>query len=109
MAPTSHELEPPRNLERLSMAFDAARGQIVLFGGYLEPNSLDAYGDTWTWDGTNWTLRSTADAPPARGSGGMAYDAANRRGVLFGGLDDTPFGEDYFCDTWGLDGSDWTP
>ena len=35
------------------VAYDAARGQVVLFGG---TGSIDL-GDTWTWDGTDWTQR----------------------------------------------------
>ena len=35
-----------------TMVFDAARGQIVLFGGY-DPSG--PFNDTWVWDGTNWT------------------------------------------------------
>jgi hypothetical protein len=34
------------------MAYDAARQEVVLFGGY-RPGVV---GDTWTWDGSTWTL-----------------------------------------------------
>jgi hypothetical protein len=36
------------------MAFDAARSEVVLFGGETGAPSA---GDTWTWDGTDWTQR----------------------------------------------------
>ncbi len=42
-----------------SVAYDAARNEVVLFGGeYLFGNGSDYLGDTWTWDG-GWHLAST--------------------------------------------------
>jgi hypothetical protein len=38
-----------------SMAFDKARGRLVLFGG-LNGNATS--GDTWLWDGTTWSKAS---------------------------------------------------
>ncbi len=64
------------------MAYDAATGTVVLFGG----NDLfGALADTWTWDGTTWTQRHPATSPSARTSASMAYDAATGTVVLFGG------------------------
>ena len=62
-----------------SMAYDAAHGQVVLFGGYFND------GDTWTWDGSDWTERTPAHAPEARDGAAMAYDTARSQIVLFGG------------------------
>ena len=46
-----------------AMAFDAANGSVVLFGGQSRTRSLD---DTWTWDGTAWTQAHPGDlAAPA--------------------------------------------
>jgi hypothetical protein len=86
------------------MAYDAAHGQTVLFGGYYEHIP---YGDTWTWDGTDWTRRTPVHAPSPRWEMGMAYDAAHDEVVLFGGTPDNYDGE-YFGDTWTWDGTDWT-
>ena len=37
-----------------AMAYDAARGRVVLFGGAdVDGTPL---GDTWTWDGTTWAI-----------------------------------------------------
>jgi hypothetical protein len=52
------------------MAYDAARGEVVLFGGW----DGTLLGDTWTWDGTTWTEEHPAISPPARILMGMAYD-----------------------------------
>jgi hypothetical protein len=82
------------------MAYDA-RSQVVLFGGYDE-NTY--FGDTWTWDGTDWTKRTPAHSPSPRFGSGMAYDAARSQVVLFGGYDNVSL----LGDTWTWDGTDWT-
>ena len=52
-----------------------------------------------------WTKRAPAASPPARYGEALAYDAATRTVVLFGGDDrfESPLG-----DTWTWDGSTWT-
>src|SRR5947208_12730816 len=63
------------------MVYDDATGQVVLFGGFgTGPSGM--LSDTWTWDGTGWTQRTPAHAPPARYQMGMAYDAAHGQVVL---------------------------
>ena len=77
------------------MADDIAHGNVVLFGGRR-------FGDTWTWNGTDWTKRTPAHSPYQRLDVGMAYDAHGEV-VLFGG------GCAIACaDTWTWDGTDWT-
>jgi hypothetical protein len=39
------------------MAYDAAHAQVVLFGGFGGDIGGTSLGDTWTWDGTDWTQR----------------------------------------------------
>ena len=84
-----------------AMAFDAARGRVVLFGGGAFGD--DRFGDTWTWDGEHWTQVENI-GPAARAGHAMAYDSGRQRVVLFGGravgglLDDT----------WEWDGESWT-
>jgi hypothetical protein len=64
-----------------ALAFDAARGRIVLFGGDAA-GSL--FNDTWEWDAENWT--QVADSGPSARQGlAMAYDTSRQRIVLFGG------------------------
>jgi hypothetical protein len=82
-----------------TMAYDAARQRIVLFGG----------SDTWEWDGSTWSQRSPVTSPSARGHQTMAYDAARQRIVLFGGyFDDGTLYGSYLSDTWEWDGSTWS-
>jgi hypothetical protein len=88
-----------------ALAYDAAQGQVVLFGGSGMPGGVLGYfNDTWVWDGTNWTQEFPADSPSARGAFGMTYDAAHGQVVLFGGFG----GVGDLNDTWVWDGTDWT-
>jgi hypothetical protein len=80
-----------------AMAYDPARGVVVLFGG-------GQLSDTWEWDGANWTQRFPATSPSARSQHGLVYDVARGRLVLFGG---TLGGPVYFLDTWEWIGNDW--
>ncbi|HEX6811297.1 MAG TPA: kelch repeat-containing protein [Planctomycetota bacterium] len=96
----------PSAREGHAMAFDVVRGKVVLFGGRNpDPNGFD-YGDTWEWDGAQWTQRAVAGPMPRRGHG-LVYDVANDNVVLFGG------GNGYvpavLGDTWALTASGWTP
>jgi hypothetical protein len=74
----------------------------VLFGGTTLAGA--AFGDTWEWDGTDWTQVEDT-GPEARSGHGLAFDANRSRVVLFGGAaaDGTPRG-----DTWEWDGASWT-
>lgn len=67
-----------------AMAFDAAHGHMVLFGGLDQ--SSNSLGDTWFWDGGNWNQQSPATSPAAEAGAGMAFDAAHSTAVLFGGV-----------------------
>lgn len=65
------------------MAYDAAPGQIVIFGGYDGSNYLN---ETWTWNGITWTELSPATSPGARRElSGFTYDAAHGQLFAFGG------------------------
>ena len=82
-------------------AYDAATGQVVLFGGYS--SSAIGLGDTWTYNGATWTQQSPASSPSARRLAPMAYDAATGQVVLFGGYTSAGVG-----DTWTYNGTTWT-
>lgn len=81
-----------------SMAYDAARRNVVLFGG-LNGSYLS---DTWVWDGSVWANPMPSSSPVGRVWGKLAYDAARERVVLFGGER-----SGYLGDTWEWDGSAW--
>jgi galactose oxidase-like protein len=76
------------------MAYDKARQQVVLFGGANNPITL-VLGDTWVWDGVNWTQKFPATSPAGRHLPAMAYDDARTETALFGG-----FTGSFYDDTW---------
>jgi photosystem II stability/assembly factor-like uncharacterized protein len=86
------------------MAYDEARGEMVLFGGFAGSSHL--FGDTWTWNGSQWQQKSVSVAPAPRIGHAMAYDAARGQIVLFGGED--PDKQILYNDTWVWDGAQWT-
>jgi hypothetical protein len=104
-APTWTKQAPassPRARFAAAMAYDAATGTVVLFGG--ENNSHVLGANTWTWDGTTWTKKQPATSPFGRSRAAMAYDAAAGTVVLFGGLGrGMPL-----ADTWTWGGTTWT-
>ncbi len=83
-----------------AMAYDAARGITVLFGGN---NRTGHNAETWEWNGTAWTQR-VVSGPSARSSHAMAYDAARGVTVLFGGSDAIARN----AETWEWNGTAWT-
>ena len=58
----------------MGMVYDQAHQQVVMFGG----QAFDFFGDTWTWDGTNWTKQQPSSSPMARWGPGMGYDQVDQ-------------------------------
>jgi hypothetical protein len=83
-----------------ALAHDPLRDRTVLFGGYHDPVSL---GDTWEWDGSSWTERTSLPSPSGRLDATMAFDATRGTVLLFGGYDG-----DLLDDTWEWDGTGWS-
>ena len=84
-----------------AMAYDGARGRVVLFGG-----DDAAYGTRRTrrsGTGRPGERTPTAGSPPARYRHAMAYDSARGRVVLFGGS----AAPGALQDTWEWDGQAW--
>lgn len=84
------------------LAFDEARGVLVLYGGFrLCAGQL---GDTWEFDGTTWTNRTPAPGPPAPPPSywtAMYYNSDLHRVELFTPTDPHAL--------WSWDGQRWTP
>jgi hypothetical protein len=72
----------PRGRYDFAMAYDAARGEIVIFGG--DANEGEALDDTWVLKGGVWTERHPAMSPPANYGLAMAYDPIRREVVMIG-------------------------
>jgi hypothetical protein len=87
---------------RAAIAYDAATGDVVLFGG---TGGRGILGDTWIWHGSTWTQQAPATSPPGLEDAAMTYDAATGNMVLFGGFNANLGGD--LADTWVWDGSTW--
>ncbi len=106
--------EGPPSRASAAMCYDSDRHVTVLFGGSTGPLS-GGYpgaggflGDTWEFDGTNWTQRLPATSPVGRYQANMVYDSHRHRTVLFGGQRyDGTYGVRFSPETWEWDGTDW--
>jgi hypothetical protein len=85
------------------MAYDAADGTVILFGGQGRSGSLD---DTWVWSGSAWAEAHPATSPPALAGAQMTYDPVSHDILLVGGdrLAATPLGS-AVCESIGSSGS----
>jgi hypothetical protein len=95
----------------IEMAYDAARGRTVKYGGATREDTghLTWPTDTWEWNGTEWT-RVATDGPPGRAAANMVYDSKRREVVLFGGQGAAPADgqpQPVFGDTWIWNGKIW--
>ncbi len=83
------------------VAMDA--GQLLAFGGADPKGGKDVVDATWRFDGKTWSAVDV-HGPSARTGHAMAWDAARKRVVLFGGED----GKQTLGDTWEFDGKKWS-
>jgi hypothetical protein len=82
-----------------AVGVDNPSKQIVLYGGLGDVNPLN----TWTYDGTTWTLESPAMQPLTVYAASAAFEPSLNAVVLFGGGDG---GVDQNR-TWAWTGSNW--
>jgi len=103
-AKTSATLPP--SFQTLGLAYDSDRNVTVMFGGlHYEPNNTTVmWNETWEWNGTDWAKRTPMMFPIARRGHAMAYDAARKQVVVFGGRLESGIGGD----TWLFDGNNWS-
>jgi len=92
----------PLPRSEFSLAYDAGRGVVVLFGGSLENGIVT--DDTWEYDGSQWSNVSAGIAPEARSLHGLVYDPLRRTVLCLMGYD----GADPLIDFWEFDGSSWS-
>jgi hypothetical protein len=97
------------------MAFDATRGETVLFGGFLSQPTPTWYSDTWVWNGKAWQQKLTPTPPPGRSGHVLAYHPALQSVVMIGGaggkdVDSTngTWYYDFRRETWTWNGQAWT-
>jgi hypothetical protein len=99
--------DAPSNRADFGLAYDRHRARVVLFGGMTNDTfTTGLAGDTWEYDGTNWTQRFPAHAPAPRHNCALFYDPVRRVTTLYGG--DTTLANPRAGDIWTWDGTDWT-
>jgi tetratricopeptide (TPR) repeat protein len=95
----------PGGRQAFAMVYDSKRSKTVLFGGMSSApagSRPPILGDTWEYDGKNWTKVSD-NGPGARTSPGYAFDSKRGVLVIFGGMTE----DGVKNDTWSWDGSTW--
>ena len=84
---------------RMGHAMASLGSVVVLFGGNTVTNSGGAFlQETWTFDGSNWILLTTANAPSGRSGHAMA--TLGSKVILFGGADATGLQERHVDVQW---------
>jgi hypothetical protein len=96
------QVKPPAR-GSYAIAYDAAHGQVVIFGG--RDAQLNDFNDTWVWDGSTWTQMRPQSSPASRSGPQMVYDSAHSQVVLFGGLETAS--SMWTNETWVWDGTNW--
>ena len=84
--------EPMRRIHIVAFVFEPLRQRTTLFGGVTLSGY---YNDMWEWDGLDWT-QIYANPPSARGFCSAAYDGANQRIAIFGGMSGPALNELWF-------------
>lgn len=84
--PPDGEAPPPLNFH--SMAYDARRGRVVLFGGCLDSECVAFNPDTYEWDGSSWHRRSGEGAGLPRIQAATTFDASSGSVFAYGGSTD---------------------
>ena len=98
-------LDPfPQERRQFDMAYDAARGVVVMFSGFGQYWNLEG---TWEWDGATWIQINQKDPeddgnPKARAMHSLDYDDWRGVTLLFGGAAAT-----IQDDLWAWDGESW--
>jgi N-acetylneuraminic acid mutarotase len=93
---------------RFSHAMATLGDKVLLFGGATSSDAslnFSMLTDTWEWDGSNWTEKSSSTSPPGR-----FYHAMTTLGdkiLLFGGAISS-LNVSMLTDTWEWDGSTWS-
>jgi hypothetical protein len=98
-------VHPHAGDQTVAFEYDPAMGKVLLVEGNCDLvgtagcDTDQAAGQTWSWDGTNWTQLNPLSNPPRAIGVGFAYAGpATNRMVLFG----------IEADTWQWDGSNWS-
>ena len=89
-----------------ALQYHPGSSKLVLVNTGNYPNFTQFTLNTWTWNGSDWTLAATGinSNPKPRINPGLAYDGTNL--VLFGGTGVK--GTEFMNDTWTWNGTSWS-
>lgn len=104
---TQLQLAVPPSRSRATWADDTFTGEIVLYGGDGGTGQF-ALDDTWTWDGTSWTLEAPATTPGGFARHAMAFDVTRQVTVMFGGRHNSFAPYQLSSDTWEYAQGTWS-
>ncbi len=92
----------PADRKNMCLAFDSARGQVVLFGGGDLITAV--LNDTWLFQDGRWRRQTPTTSPSPRFDVACAYDPVRDRVVMAGG---TTAGNARLDEIWEWDGVTW--
>lgn len=102
----------PPSRSSAAVAFDHARGCVVMHGGQGSGGLLD---DTWEWSGSSWQYKAQLSSGPYSGrvSHAMYFDSVRQRIVMIGGYGIVPTGPyttglQPMAGEWEWDGIAWS-
>jgi hypothetical protein len=91
-----------------AMFYDPISKKVVLYGGIgreTRDGTLLRFGDTWTFNGKDWVEATGASSPSPRYGAAVAYNPADNRVHMFGGVNEkVEFVAEHFV--W--DGAKWS-
>ena len=109
-----HPATSPAPRHDALMAYDAARHEVVLFGGAAQDNigkgGQASASDTWIWNGSTWLQKHPRHVPSIAPEWmpSMQYDPITRTVLLFGFTRATTEAmTDMKPQTWTWSGTDW--
>ncbi len=90
----------PPLMDEMAMAFDSARGKLVMFGGRDDLNY--DLNDQWEWNGSQWRSVAPHGAawPTERSGASLVFDSARGCLVMFGGGVFTASASTFLAETW---------
>jgi hypothetical protein len=101
---------PPGLAAGGAMAYDAADGYLVLFGGCASGDfwfsTCTPSNATWVYQNNSWSQLTTSPTPPARFYASLAWDGSEGDLVLFGGNGSATTG--FLNDTWTFVHGHWS-
>ena len=92
----------------MAMAYNPGTGNTIMFGGDTLGFPAGTVNETWSYDGSDWTLLTPTASPAARAGIKIAYDVAGGVMVMYGGGPPGFFGGPATDETWTFDGTTWT-